>query len=132
MKDGSFDFALSIFAPISGEETARVLKRDGKLIVASSGERHLFEMREVLYEEPREASGSVRCPEGFALEDEEMLSYRVTVDGNDAVRDLFFMTPFCYKTSIKDMEKLSSVNSLEVTVAVKLSVFGRISAAERP
>ena len=125
LADGSFDFALSIFAPIAWDETARILKDDGRLIVASSGERHLYELRQALYDEPREASGVVKMPGGYLLEGEETVSYTVTVEGNGAVADLFYMTPFCYKTSKSDSEKLSRIDRLEVTVEVKLSVFSK-------
>ena len=125
LADKSADFVLSIFAPIAWDEAARVLKDGGKLIVASSGERHLYELRQVLYDEPREASGVVKMPEGYVLDGEETVSYTVTVEGNGAVADLFYMTPFCYKTSKSDAEKLSRIDSLDVTVEVKLSVFSK-------
>ncbi len=125
LEDGCADFVLSIFAPIAWDETARILKDDGSLIVASSGERHLFELRQALYDEPREASGIVRPSAGFVPVSEETLSYKTTVSGNEAVNDLFFMTPFCYKTSKRDTEKLSAIDELEVTVEVKISVFSK-------
>ena len=130
LTDGCCDFALSIFAPIAWDEMRRILKDDGRLVVASSGERHLFELREALYDEPREASGVVRVPDGFAPETEETVGYKVTVEGNEAVTDLFFMTPFCYKTSRRDTEKLSRIDRLEVTVEVKISVFSKTNRKE--
>jgi len=123
VKDGAFDFALSIFAPIAWDEMSRILKDDGYLIVASSGKRHIYELRQVLYDEPREASGVVSCPGGFSVVSEETISYKIKIDGNEAVTDLFYMTPFCYKTSKKDFEKLSAVSSLDTTVEVKLTVY---------
>ena len=123
VKSRAFDFALSIFAPVAWDEMRRILKEDGRLIVASSGERHLFELRELLYDEPRGASGTVRAPEDFALESEETLSCRVRIDGNEDIISLFGMTPFYYRTSREGAKRLASVDSLEVTVEVKFSVF---------
>ncbi|MFR5118979.1 MAG: hypothetical protein ACLTD2_02990 [Ruminococcus sp.] len=42
------------FAPVSNDEYARVLKDGGKLVVVSPSPRHLFELKEVLYEKPYE------------------------------------------------------------------------------
>ncbi len=125
--DSSVDFALSIFAPIAWEEMRRILKDDGRLIVASSGERHLFELRQALYDDPREASGNVACGAGFSQTGTETLTYSVSVEGNDTVKDLFYMTPFCYRTSKSDIEKLSALSGLDVTVEVKITVFEKQS-----
>ena len=72
----------------------------------------------------------MRVPDGFAQETEETVGYKVTVEGNEAVTDLFFMTPFCYKTSRRDTEKLSRIDRLEVTVEVKISVFSKTNRKE--
>lgn len=123
--DSSVDFATSIFAPVAWDETSRILKDDGYLIVASSGERHLFELRAAIYDEPREASGVVRCADGFLALDEEVVTYKTVIVSNADVMSLFSMTPFYYKTSKTDAEKLLKIDSLEVTVEVKLTVFGK-------
>ena len=122
-KSGSVDYALSIFAPVAWEEMLRIMKGNGRLIVASSGERHLYELREILYDEPRTASGTVRAPDFFCQERVETLSYKITVTGNENVISLFRMTPFCYKTSKEGAGRLGAVDRLDVTVEVKFSVF---------
>ena len=126
VKDSALDFALSIFAPVAWDEMKRVLKDDGYLIVASSGERHLYELRKVLYDEPRTASGEVNNPEFFSVVEQEIFSYPVSLLKNEDVKNLFYMTPFCYKTSKSDAEKLLSVDTLDVTVEVKLTVFEKV------
>ena len=130
LKDGCADFATSIFAPVAWDEMRRILKGDGVLIVASSGERHLYELRELLYDEPREASGEVKHPSFFEEAGCETVSRHVRVEGNGTVKDLFFMTPFCYRTSREDFEKLSSVDALDVTVEVKLTYFRKPSQSD--
>ena len=123
VKDGAIDFATSIFAPVAWDEMQRILKDDGRLIVASSGERHLFELRVALYDAPRTASGVVNHPDSFVLEDESEISYTVSLADNKAVCDLFCMTPFYYRTSERDREKLGAVSRLDVTVETKFSVY---------
>jgi 23S rRNA (guanine745-N1)-methyltransferase len=50
--DGSFDTVTNIFAPCAPAEYARVLKTGGHLIVAGAGERHLFGLKELIYDDP--------------------------------------------------------------------------------
>lgn len=123
IKDGSADFAVSMFAPIAGEEMKRILKRNGRLIVAASGEKHLFELRSALYDEPRCSSGSVRCPDGFTKVAEETLSYVIDLKCNADIMNLFSMTPFYYRTSPEDVKKLEKLDRLSTSVEVKLCSF---------
>ncbi|MBQ7714306.1 MAG: methyltransferase domain-containing protein [Clostridia bacterium] len=121
---GSFDFALSLFAPIAGDEMTRILKDDGKLIVASAGAHHLYELRCALYDDVRLSSGTVRCPDGFVRDREETVSYRENLD-KDSLLELYLMTPFSRKTSFADEAKLGKTDGLDVTVEVKITVFSK-------
>lgn len=122
VKDFCADFSLSMFAPIAGDETLRYLKDGGYLIVVSSGERHLWELRELLYEKARESSGEVKIPEGFEKVLEDRLTYTFTVEKNSTLKSLFVMTPFYYRTSLSDKEKLEGVTNFTVTADVKYTV----------
>ena len=127
VKDSSVDFVVSMFAPIAGKENARILKDDGYLIVAAAGENHLYELRRVLYDEPRGSSGEVRTPDGFELVSRETLSYKTVVTGKNDIMCLFSMTPFYYRTSREDKAKLSELESLEITVETVFFVYRKKS-----
>ncbi len=126
LADGSIDFVVSMFAPIAGEENFRVLKNGGYLIVTASGEDHLYELRQALYDEPRRSSGEVKVPDGFEKTAEKMLTYKVTLENNTEILKLFEMTPFYYRTSETDKNKLSELDSLEITVQVKFCICRKI------
>lgn len=125
VQTGSADCVFSLFAPIAGEENARVLRDDGILVVAASGKRHLWELREVLYDEPRESGGEIRTPDGFLPVGDEIVSYRVTVPDTAALENLYHMTPFAFRTPREGLERLRKTPSLEVTVEVLVRVFRR-------
>ncbi len=127
IKDESIDFTVSMFAPIAAEENYRVLKNTGRLIVAASGKEHLYELRRALYDEPRQSSGEIRIPEGFEKESEEHLTYKVSLDSREAIYSLFEMTPFYYRTSEKDKNKLSVLDFLEITVDVVFCICRKTS-----
>jgi len=123
VKDHSLDGAVSMFAPIAGEETARILKPGGKLVVVSSGRDHLLEMRQLIYDEVRFSDPSVAVPDGFSQVGCENLRSPFDLESAEDIRSLFVMTPFYYKTTEKGRERLLSKESLEVTAEVNLTVF---------
>ena len=123
VEDHSFDGAVSMFAPIAGEETARILRPGGKLVVVSSGREHLLEMRQLIYEEVHFSDSAVAVPEGFRQTGSGNLKYTFTLDSSEEIRSLFVMTPFYYKTTDKGRERLLSRDGLEVTAEVNLTVF---------
>ena len=50
----------------------------------------------------------------------------ITVEGNQNVKDLFAMTPYYWKTSQKDMEKLDSFERLETEVDIIFAIYKKI------
>ena len=113
---------INVFAPVPDGEARRVLKKDGILVVCSSGSRHLWQMREVLYGEPRYYEPLDRTPEGFRLLSSSSLSREITVEG-DLIRDLFTMTPFYYRSPREGKEKLLSLTSLTTEISAEYKVY---------
>ncbi len=127
VRDSSCDFVFSSFAPIAWEESFRALKNGGFLITVSAGESHLFELRELLYSEPRKRAASITPPRGFDGVCRETLSYKTEVVGEKDIMSLFTMTPFYYRTSREDREKLSGISSIDITVESVFSVYKKVS-----
>lgn len=61
LREHVLDAAVSMFAPIAGEEAHRILKPGGKLIVVSSGRKHLLELRQLIYDDVHFPILSPRC-----------------------------------------------------------------------
>ena len=65
--DGAFDMVTELFAPFNEREFARVLAPEGSLYTVVPGARHLFGLKEVLYDTPylrREAAADHRARVG--------------------------------------------------------------------
>lgn len=122
----SLDALFSLFAPIPAEEAARVLGDDGVLIVVASAPRHLWEMRSLIYDEPREGNASITIPAGFTLL--EKCEYRTSVDlpDQETLDALFTMTPFYYRASAAGRQRLSTAGALTVSVEADLYALGKI------
>lgn len=120
--DNCADAVLSVFAPVAQEETARILKNGGFLFVAGPGPRHLAGLKRVLYDTPYDNPEKRRDYPHFRLEGLETLSYTVTVQG-EAIRDLFAMTPYYWKTSKTDSAKLETLSTLETELSFQVAVY---------
>ena len=112
----SIDTAMHLFAPFQENEFQRVLKPDGVLYSVIPGENHLFEMKEILYENPYK--NDEKTPEttgALILQDTTKVAEKVTITGED-LWTLFSMTPYFYRTSEEDKAKLKATKSLDLTV----------------
>lgn len=126
LADGCADAVVSMFAPVADSECARVLGGDGVLVVCSSGSRHLWQLRQVLYGEPRLSEPLSRVPEGFRLCSHSSLNYSISISGQDKIMALFEMTPFYYRCPAEGRERLQSVEELETEVSVEYNIYKKI------
>jgi len=127
--DGSASAVTNVFAPCAEEEYVRVLRDGGILLVAHAGEEHLMGLKRVLYAETHRNSVRADLPHGLAPIDEVRVKYRITVEGKDAIANLFTMTPYYWRTSPEDAAKLAGIESLETEVDVLLTVYQKKGGA---
>lgn len=121
--DSSLDAITSLFAPCAEEEFLRVLKPDGYLILVGAGERHLFGLKRVLYDDPYINTGRADLPKSMYKADQKKLTYEITVEGREAIDALFSMTPYYWRTSEHDRAKLESLDTLKTTVDFDIYIY---------
>lgn len=119
----SADLIVCTFAPVSNDEYARVLKKGGKLVIVSPSERHLFGLKQKLYDEPYENKPNVYGLRKFRLADEVKLEYEITLDSNEDIQNLFTMTPYYYKTSEEAKERLNPLERLETECGFTIQTY---------
>ena len=121
--DGFADAALSIFAPCAEEEIARVLANDGILIVISAGRDHLMGLKKALYQNAYENEERADMPKGMSLVCRESLKYTIRLENNEDIKNLFSMTPYYWRTSPSDAEKLDGLQALETTIDINFIIY---------
>ncbi len=119
----SADCVLSVFAPSAYEEFYRVLKTKGKLVKAIPLEDHLWELKCALYNEPYKNKPEKRNDELFELVSMSEIKYKIKLSEKEDIENLFKMTPYYYKTSRADAERLLSLESLEITVHFGVEIY---------
>lgn len=119
----TFDFIVSIFSPIAHDEFRRVMKSNGKLIVASPAPMHLYELKEELYAQPYK-NELKHDHVNFNHLSSETIRYKLQLKSNEDIQSLLKMTPYYWKTNKEKIQKVfSELQELEVTVEFDLSIY---------
>ena len=125
LADRCLDAVVDVFAPLSAEEFGRVLKPGGHFLYVVPAPRHLWQMKQVLYETPYENKEQrVEYP-GFSYVDIVPVRYTVTLPCQADIHALFQMTPYCWRTPRAGREALAALEQLETEVAFDIHIFQR-------
>ena len=115
--DKSCGIVLNIFAPISLDEYRRVLHKGGLLLLAVPLPRHLFGLKQAVYDRPYENVPPAERYDGFVLLERTELRETLRLTEQQDILDLFMMTPYYYKTGREDFAKLQQLTALETELA---------------
>jgi 23S rRNA (guanine745-N1)-methyltransferase len=136
LADNSQDCILSLFSPVPAGEFNRCLARNGLLLVASTGEEHLIELRNMLYDEVRRktfdpaiAVAPFFNPAGLhdlARQKSHTVKFSFELTDSDTIKSLFAMTPHYWRVSPQRKAILDSVNELAITADIRLHLFSPI------
>ena len=121
--DGSVSGVVNLFAPAAEEEFARVLVPGGFFLMAVPAERHLFGLKQAVYDTPYENEVRRDVFTHFTLTDVRRISYTITLRTREDIAALFLMTPYYWKTSVSDRQKLDALDTLSTEVAFDLLLY---------
>ena len=121
--DSSAQVVTNIFAPCVESEFSRVLEPDGILVVAWAGENHLNGLKNAIYEKTHLNAERADLPEKMQEIDRRRVTREITLCSNEQIMDLFAMTPYYWRTSVSDGEKLSRLDSLKTEVDIMITVY---------
>ena len=123
VSDACADGVLNIFAPCAEEEFSRALKDDGRLILVTAGRDHLHGLKSTIYDTVYANEERADLPKNMKLVEKHALTYFIHLDNAESIRSLFSMTPYSYRTSREDMQKLLALTALDTEVDVEISVY---------
>ncbi len=125
LPDESCSAVISVFAPIPTDEAKRVLKKGGVLIIAGPGEHHLSGLKKILYDRPYDNEEKELKWDCFELVSVIPTQYTAFIQKED-IKNLFMMTPYYWKTSKEDTERLYEHDGFDTILDFKVSVFKKI------
>lgn len=126
LADSSADAVVNIFAPCAENEYSRILKDGGLLFVVAAGPEHLLGLKKAIYTEIHRNEARADMPVQMKLIHKERLTYNINVEGNESIKNLFAMTPYYWKTSQNDVQKLDALESLETEIDINFEVYQKI------
>ena len=120
--DHSVDLLLNCFSPLALEEFRRVLAPGGVFLYVVPGAKHLWELKQVLYEKPYENEEAETAYEGFSYQTIVPVDFTMELDAQ-TLQDLFRMTPYCWKTPKAGIERMNALEGLDVSASFRIHVF---------
>ena len=121
--ENTCDMALNLFAPYCGEETLRILRPGGIFLMVIPGAEHLWELKRAVYETPYKNGVKDYPLGGFEFLEVRKVEAALDLTNREDILHLFEMTPYYYKTSREDQERLMKLDSLSVTASFELLVY---------
>lgn len=106
-----FAWLISVYAPILETEFTRLLKEDGYLLTVTPAEKHLFELKEIIYDQANQHDTSKSPIEKLTLIEEQRLTYPMYFNSSEDVLNLLSMTPFAFKASKESIIKIKSMTN---------------------
>ncbi len=110
------DYATELFAPFNEEAFCRVLKPGGRLYVVVPGRKHLWGLKQALYETPYENDEKLPETKLLQLRSTQKVTDAITLASQEDIQAVFRMTPYYFHTSVADKAKLEELNSLQTPV----------------
>lgn len=121
--DGCADAVINLFAPCAEEEFKRTLKDGGVLIVVGAGEDHLFGLKKAVYDEPYKNDTRNDLPTTMKHVESFKVRFDIELTEKEDRVDLFAMTPYFYRTSRRDFERLEKAEDLVTEVEFDIEVY---------
>lgn len=121
--DHSFDGLMSVFCPYSAEEFSRVIRDHGYVISVTPGRRHLYEMKEIVYEHPYENDELGYKLNDFDCVERIKVTKEIVLQSKEDIEALWTMTPYVHKTSREDTQKLYKYDTISTTIDFLICIY---------
>lgn len=125
MANGAVDTLVDCFSPLAIDEFRRVIEPGGTFFYVVPGPRHLWELKEILYERPYENEEKRERYPGFSQPEVTAVETRFTLERRADIQDLFRMTPYAWKTPREGAARLEELDRLTVTGQFRVHVMRR-------
>ena len=123
VSDRSVHLLTNVFSPLSAEEFARILVPGGYFLYVVPSERHLWQMKQILYDAPYENTVKQEDYTDFVWQEVIPLRYSVMLTCSEDIMALFGMTPYAWKTPKEGVERLRQYSQLETEIGFDIHVY---------
>lgn len=122
----SIDVMLRVYAPSDHSEMKRVLTENGILVTVTPAPNHLQQIKSLIYDEVKHHNDDVELIDGFELQAQQRLSYKMQLTDQQAV-NLLQMTPFAWRANESVMRELKKISIFECDADFYISIYKKIN-----
>ena len=121
--DSGVDVVLKIYAPADESEIARVLTPGGLYISVTPGSSHLFGLKQLIYDTPREHDEDEVLPGGFELIEQVVLRESLHLKDNQDITDLLAMTPYYWHLPEARQQAIAVLTELQTEIHFVINIY---------
>lgn len=126
--DNSMDIVTALFTVVNNEELERITNDNGVIIHVTANPNHLIEIKELIYDEIK-----VKSDIYLQLPFQKIESYdfvkQIVINNKEDSLNLLKMTPHFYHIKKEKRHVLDSLDSLEVTIDIKITLYKKNNIA---
>jgi 23S rRNA (guanine745-N1)-methyltransferase len=133
--DASVDVATSLFSPLPFAEMARVLHPGGHVLLATPSARHLWSVREALFDtvaphEPEKFLADM--PPEFRLAARLDIRFPLHIGSRQDFRNLLMMTPYAWRARVEKRAELGALDGFETEAEFTLCLLQKQETTDAP
>ena len=123
LADESIDLMVRIYAPSKAEELLRLIRTKCHLITITPAPRHLYQLREAIYDNVNDHAQENEAVTGFTKLEQIRLNYELVIDQEQQLKDLINMTPFAWKFTPEKLTALLNQSHWKIECDFNIEIF---------
>ncbi|MEG0943571.1 MAG: methyltransferase domain-containing protein [Angelakisella sp.] len=124
--DNSMDLLLNCFSPLCIPEILRTLKPGGHFLYVVPGAMHLWGLKSAVYAQPYQNEVKETLYEGLRYVEIHHVEDTIHLSCKEDIDNLFRMTPYFWKTSKEDQDKLSGLDTLDTPISFDIHIYKKL------
>ncbi|MCF6218856.1 MAG: 23S rRNA (guanine(745)-N(1))-methyltransferase [Gammaproteobacteria bacterium] len=123
INDQAVDVVTKIYAPAENDEIFRVLKPNGLYFSVTPGKSHLFGLKKLIYDTPKEHDEAESVPAGFEWLDRSVLCDAIKIENNQDIANLLAMTPYFWQLSKSRHQEIAALSTLNTEISFIINIY---------